>query len=110
MSGEWHEHQQQDEDDEEARGASDLYHAASSGRYPRGARPGGRPADAPPSQRDPAHVGEGGAAPDGGWVEGPGWRMKAPAEKKRQQVCRLLLRVLLPTMLVCVCVCVCVCV
>ncbi|CAM9106803.1 unnamed protein product [Ectocarpus sp. 4 AP-2014] len=30
----------------------------------------------------------GGAEPDGGWVDGDGWRMKAPTQKKRQQVVR----------------------
>lgn len=71
MSGTWDEHQRKngedDGDDDGARGEPDPY----------------------PAQHDDSARVEGGAARDGGWVEGQGWRMKAPLEKKRQQVCVL---------------------
>lgn len=43
---------------------------------------------APDNNDQGGEGGEGGAVSnqDGEWVEGSGWRMKAPEEKKRQQV------------------------
>lgn len=94
MSGEYYEQQQQGEGGRRngiRRNTGDPHDGMrgnNRGGVRRDAHAGAGPRSPDGDEDDDGGGGvvEGSGVPSGGWVEGPGWRMKAPAEGKRQQV------------------------
>lgn len=91
MSG--NEQQQQQGSDDDAAPSTHSYYRTHSRINNGGVRrdvlggAGNSGAGSPYQGEYPSQLEErGGAEPDGGWVDGDGWRMKAPTQKKRQQV------------------------